>query len=157
MPVENSYIDKFYVKNKTKRTITLGDLVNVSIGPNKTEDLLSKPRVTKEKINQSKNLQDALKANLLQLIPNTYNNINENKVIIPVYNDIENNRNNGNTSPVPGSIIRTNGKISSIVKGDITWTINRDINNKISSMSNGEHTYTFSRDINGKIQSWSVN
>lgn len=157
MPVENSYIDKFYVKNKTKRTITLGDLVNVSIGPNKTEDLLSKPRVTKEKINQSKNLQEALKANLLQLIPNTYNNINENKVIIPVYNDIENNRNNGNTSPVPGSIIRINGKISSIVKGDITWTINRDINNKISSMSNGEHTYTFSRDINGKIQSWSVN
>jgi hypothetical protein len=154
MPVENSYIDTFYVKNKTKRTITLGDLVNVSIGPNKTEDLLSKPRVTKEKINQSKNLQEALKANLLQLMPNTHNNINENKVIIPVYNDIENN---GNTSPVPGSIIRTNGKISSILKGDITWTINRDINNKISSMSNGEHTYTFSRDINGKIQSWSVN
>lgn len=156
MPVENNYIDKFYVKNKTNRTITLGDLVNVSIGPKRTEDLLKKPRVTKEKINQSKDLQKAVKANLLELISYNWDSasVNEKKTIIPSYNDVS-GIGNVNT-PVSGSIVRTDGKISSIIKGDITWTINRDVNNKISSITDGSTTFTFSRDVNGKIQSWIV-
>ena len=50
MPVDKSYLDTYRVKNLTDRTVTLGDLVNVSIPPNGIVDLLKYPRVTKEKI-----------------------------------------------------------------------------------------------------------
>ena len=68
MPVEKSYIDTYRVKNITKRTITLGDLVNVVILPGKTVDLLKQPMVTKEKINQSKNLQMAVNSGWLVIL-----------------------------------------------------------------------------------------
>lgn len=68
MPVQNSYIDEFLVQNNTKRPITLGDLVNVEIPARQTVNLLSFPRVTKEKINQSKHLQTALENQYLSLI-----------------------------------------------------------------------------------------
>ncbi len=68
MPVEKTYIDIFKVRNTTNRTITLGDLVNVAIPPKQTIDLLKQPRVTKEKINQSMHLQQAVRAGWLIII-----------------------------------------------------------------------------------------
>ncbi len=67
MPIANSYIDFFKVTNTTNNTIGLGDLVNVTIPAGKTIDLLKKPRVTKEKINQSQHLQIALKNGWLKI------------------------------------------------------------------------------------------
>ncbi len=65
MPVINSYLDTFFVRNNTSKDIALGDLVNISIPPNENVDLLSYPRVTKEKINQSESLQQAIMAGMI--------------------------------------------------------------------------------------------
>jgi len=65
MPVANSYIDYFKVRNTTNHPITLGDLVNVLIPAKRNVDLLQQPRVTKEKINQSVHLQTAIRVGWL--------------------------------------------------------------------------------------------
>ena len=65
MPITNSYIDNFTVRNTTNRPITLGDLVNVLVPAKKSIDLLKQPRVTKEKINQSHHLQTAVSSGWL--------------------------------------------------------------------------------------------
>jgi len=65
MPAQNSYIDSFKVRNTTTHPITLGDLVNVTVLPGKTLDLLKQPRVTKDRINQSAALQLAFKSGVL--------------------------------------------------------------------------------------------
>jgi len=51
MPVGNQYIDTFKVRNAGTHPVTLGDLVNVTVLPGQTLDLLKQPRVTKDKIN----------------------------------------------------------------------------------------------------------
>ncbi len=66
MPVANRYLDEFKVKNVSSRPVTLGDLVNVTIGPGRILDLLKQPRVTKDKINQSQDLQLAFRMGVLQ-------------------------------------------------------------------------------------------
>ena len=68
MPIGKTYLDQFYVQNLTNRTITLGDLVNLSVPPNGRIDLLKVSMVNKEKINQSKDLQTAVKGGWLQII-----------------------------------------------------------------------------------------
>lgn len=68
MPIAKKYIDNFYVQNLTNRTVALGDLVNLSVEPRKTVDLLTVPRVTKEKINQSLDLQEAIRQKRLRIL-----------------------------------------------------------------------------------------
>lgn len=88
MPVNASYIDQYKVKNTTNRLITLGDLVNVIVPGNKTIDLLSQPRVTKDKINQSKHLQIALKKGLLVFIKDKINlSSNQKEAVLASLND----------------------------------------------------------------------
>lgn len=53
MPISPNYLDKFEVRNVTNSPVTLGDLVNVNVSPNRTLDLLKQSRVTKDKINRS--------------------------------------------------------------------------------------------------------
>ncbi len=65
MPIRKSYLDTFKVRNPGKRPITLGDLVNVTVLQGTTLDLLKQPRVTKEKLNQSADLQTALRGGFL--------------------------------------------------------------------------------------------
>jgi len=71
MPVGNQYIDEFKVRNVTANPITLGDLVNVTVLPGKTLDLLKQPRVTKDKINQSSALQIAFQTGVLVRLEET--------------------------------------------------------------------------------------
>ena len=66
--VANTYIDTFFVKNRTNNVVTLGDLVNISIGGKRKVDLLTYPRVSKEKINQSTSLQEAIAAGILKVV-----------------------------------------------------------------------------------------
>ena len=61
MSISKKYLDHFYVRNITSRPISLGDLSLLSIGPNKRVDLLTVPLITKEKINQSYDLQEAVR------------------------------------------------------------------------------------------------
>jgi len=68
MPIAKKYLDTFYVLNRTNRTVTLGDLVNLSVPPRGRVDLLTVPRVTKEKINQSSDLQTAVRIGQLKII-----------------------------------------------------------------------------------------
>ena len=67
MPVDKSYLDHFYVRNLTSNTIGLGDLVNLNIPPHARIDLLTVPRINKEKINQSHDLQAAIRAGKLRI------------------------------------------------------------------------------------------
>ena len=67
MPIAKSYLDTFNVRNLTSNVITLGDLVNLSIPAGKTVDLLTVPKVTKEKINQSQHLQIAVRNGQLRI------------------------------------------------------------------------------------------
>jgi len=67
MPIVKSYLDHFYVRNMTDQTITLGDLSLLSIAPHQRVDLLTVPRITKEKINQSHNLQEAIRQGRLRI------------------------------------------------------------------------------------------
>ena len=66
--ITNTYLDEFIVLNTTNRTITLGDLVHVSVPPKQKIDLLKVPRVTKDKINQSVHLSQAIKSGLLKIV-----------------------------------------------------------------------------------------
>jgi len=67
MPIAKSYLDHFYVRNLTNSTLTLGDLVHVSIEPRQRVDLLAIPKITKEKINQSHDLQEAIRQRRLRI------------------------------------------------------------------------------------------
>ncbi len=66
--ITNTYLDEFFVRNLTNGTITLGDLVHLSIPPRKTIDILKVPRVTKDKINQSTDLRTAVRGKFLKII-----------------------------------------------------------------------------------------
>lgn len=90
--IANSYIDSFFVLNKTSRIVTLGDLVNFSVPPNQTVDLLKVPRVTKEKINQSQDLVTAINANILRIIKPKPTSLSRQiqEAIIPDFEDLAN-------------------------------------------------------------------
>jgi len=67
MPIAKSYLDHFYVRNISRSTVTLGDLVNLAIEPGQKIDILTIPRVDKEKINQSHALQEAIRQGRLRI------------------------------------------------------------------------------------------
>ena len=71
MPVSKKYLDQFRVKNLTDLTVTLGDLVNLEVPPRQIVDLLKVPRIDKEKINQSFDLQEAIRQKRLKIIIDT--------------------------------------------------------------------------------------
>lgn len=58
--IGEGYIDQFYVRNTTNKPLSFGDLLNVSIPPKTTIDLLSISGMSKDKINRSTSLQDAI-------------------------------------------------------------------------------------------------
>jgi len=61
MPILKKYLDHFYVRNLTNNPVSIGDLSLLSIPANKRVDLLTVPLITKEKINQSFDLQEAIR------------------------------------------------------------------------------------------------
>lgn len=72
--------------------VTLGDLVNISINAEQTVDLLTYPRVTKEKINQSVSLQQAVVAGIIKITNvRRANTRDRKKAILANLDDIKNN------------------------------------------------------------------
>lgn len=65
--IVNTYTDDCNVRNLTDRTVTLGDLVNLSIPPRATVDILKVSRVTKDKVNQSQDLVTAIQAGIVRI------------------------------------------------------------------------------------------
>jgi hypothetical protein len=122
MPIVNSYIDKFYVRNLTKNTIALGDLVNLSIPPMAEVDLLSVPRITKEKINQSQSLQSAIKNRFLRIRSTQLPSTTAKKAIIASEEKVEEyvDENIGSGSS-PGS---GTGTLSGLTDVDLTGATN---------------------------------
>lgn len=90
--IANSYIDTFYVRNRTNRPVTLGDLVNLTVPANQTIDLLKIPRITKEKINQSQDLMTAVSGRILRIIKQKPTGLSEQvqEAILPDFEDITN-------------------------------------------------------------------
>lgn len=68
MPLAPTYIDTFKVRNKLQTVLTLGDLVNLSLEPGVVTDILKISRVTKSKINQSRDLKMAIDNGWVQVI-----------------------------------------------------------------------------------------
>jgi hypothetical protein len=174
-------LKSFYVKNLTKRPITLGDLVNVLVPPGETIDLLKQPLVTKEKINKSVHLRFAVRSGWIEILSSTALTLVD-EALGPVSGsgatvlddltdvDISGTPTNyttiiydpisglwKNKIPQGGTINRTGDLISSVdLDSGETWTFTRDIDGKISSIDNGQTTWTFARDVNGNITSWSI-
>lgn len=82
MALIDGYIDEFYVENLLNSPVSFGDLVNVSIPAKTTYDLLKQPRVTKDKINKSKNLESAINSGFVRIIVPPPPATNSEKLII---------------------------------------------------------------------------
>ena len=55
-----------------------------------------------------------------------------------------------------GTINRTGDLVTSIVQGDRTVTVNRDINDVITGWEDSNYEWTLTRDVDGNITDWSV-
>ena len=78
---DKKYIDQFRVRNLTRRPVVLGDMSTqgITIPPGKTVDILRLPSITKDKINQSQELQAGVKAGILQIIKDSCSKRNRSK------------------------------------------------------------------------------
>lgn len=165
MPTGNSYIDSFWVRNRTKRDVTLGDLVNAVIPARRSVDLLKVPGVTKDKINQSKSLALAEKQKLIAIEGNKTPVDGETSKLI-----VGSGSSSGQVGPQgpqgpqgetgegvipPSTSVFTrdeNGAISAVAfENGRTVIINRTLGQISSVVDSATGTYTMNRDIDGTL------
>lgn len=145
----------YHVKNLTKKPITLGDLDNVTIPSGQIVDLLSFPKVTKEKIKKSINLNTCYSLKKIAFISDEDLNASESSVGPMGPQGPQGEQGPPGNSSTPESSVFTrniNGAISLITyESGKTVTINR-VGDNISTIVDSElGTYTINRDINGVV------
>lgn len=75
--------DRFYVKNLTNKSVSLG--LNINVPPGQTVDLLNYPNVTRDSILKSKELEIALEIGAVAVIENTSRTANYDNVMQNLY------------------------------------------------------------------------
>lgn len=55
-----------------------------------------------------------------------------------------------------GTINRTDGLVTSVVQGDRTITVNRNVSNIITGYEDSDYEWTLTRDVDNNITDWSV-